>query len=52
MHKNGKIYYWGIVVEIASLISLSISYKGHGSEELSLIALAIGFAMILKGYIR
>ena len=47
MKKQDKIYLWGIAVEIVSLIILSRNYT-----LLALIAFAIGFAMILAGYVK
>ena len=47
MKKSDAVYIWGIVIIVVSMIG---SYKGYAM--LSIIAFAIGFAMILSGYIK
>ena len=48
MRKSNRVYYFGIVVVVVSMIGLS----RYRNAELFIIPFAVGFAMILSEYIK
>ena len=50
--REDKKYFYGVILTFISLGCLSRSLQGYGSVTLSIIALVVGFTMVLTGYIK